>query len=489
MRNALIVTILLLAAATGAGADTIFFKNGARLDIGPTWTHDGQVTCLMYGKVVGYPLEEVQRVEKDAPPANETLSVKPQTAAEIRRDLEVMSLHNRAVELARTGKTQEALHAEMQAYSLSPANAVVRATLGSLHNGLAVEEKNRGDLEGALEQLNTALGYAPQEPQIQKNIAVVYVEMARQAAGKNNIRQARALLDAAMEHDRDNPHCYALSGHIAYLENKYDRAEKDWARALELAPQLADVRERLERLGREKSLEQGFETRKGDNFSIKFESAHNRRLADSIMEVLRDAYRDVGRDFDLYPDWPVPVIVYSQAELGQLDYFPDWASGAYDGKIRFGENIQKRNLHMKAVLYHEYTHVLVRMAAGSAAPFWLNEGLAEYEARPFKTPGMLRSRERLLHRAHRLFTLSELAAMNIAALSKLPGPTIELAYAQSESFVTWLVDRYGIRHVRGLLARLGGGDGIEAALRSALNEELAALERQWRGRFESAGPQ
>jgi len=479
MRKIFVTVLLLLTTVFPAGADTIFFKNGARLDIGETWQEDGQIKCRIYGEVAGYPLRDVLRVEKSTLSAS-AAAVKPKTPVEIKRDLEVLTLHNQAVELAKAGRSQDALQLEKQAYKLNPDNNSVRATLGALYNALGVERKKQGDFEGAVELLNAALEYAPQEPQIQKNIAVVYVEMAQQAVSKNDFRQGRAFLDSAMEHDRGNPHIYALSGRIAYLENNYARAEQDWTRALELDPQLLDVREQLARLRREKSLEDGFEIRERDNFSIKFESAHNRELADGVMQVLRDAYREVGRDFDLYPDSAVPVIVYTQAELGQLDYFPDWASGAYDGKIRFGENIWKQNLHMKAVLYHEYTHLLVRMAAGSNAPFWLNEGLAEYEARGFKTPGMTGGREKLLHTATRLFTLSELSGMNIQVLSKLPPRAIELAYAQSESFMKWVIDKYSIRDIRALLSRLGKGENIQAAVLGALNEELAALEQKWR---------
>ncbi|MBN2108517.1 MAG: hypothetical protein JW832_13915 [Deltaproteobacteria bacterium] len=204
------------------------------------------------------------------------------------------------------------------------------------------------------------------------------------------------------------------------------------------------------------------------------------------MQVLRDAYREVGRDFDLYPDSTIPVIVYPQSDISRLAYFPDWAAGSYDGKIRFGENVWKQSLHMKAVLYHEYTHVLVRMAAGGTVPFWLNEGLAEYEARRFKAPHMIAGREKMLHSAPSLFTLSELADMDIPSLSRLQPQAIELAYAQSEAFVTWLIEKYSFRDMRSLLARLGRGEDIQAAVRGELTGELSELEQQWREQL--AGP-
>ncbi len=475
-----VIAAALAAMPAAAPADTIFFRNGARLDIGEAWVDAGQVKCRMYGEVVGYPLKDVLRVEKNEPPAAPTAASPVRTPAEIRRDLDILTLHNSAIGLASAGKTEEALAKEKQAYALDPRNDAVRATLGSLYNELGVERKKRNDFEGAVQMLKTALDYAPGEPQIGKNLAVLYVEMARQALDRNDFRQGRAFLALASEQDPRNARIYALAGRIAYLENDYAGAEQNWRHALQLEPQLRDVREQLDRLGREKSLESGFETRERDNFVIKFEGARNREFADSLMQALRDAYREVGRDFDLYPDSPVPVIVYPQADLGQLDYFPDWAAGTYDGKIRCGENIRTKGGQMKSVLYHEYAHVLVRMATGGNAPFWLNEGLAEYEARQFKTPGMIGGRERLLRTSARLFPLSELSGMPVSVLSKLAPRAVELAYAQSESFVRWLIDRYSFRDMRSLLELLGKGEKIEAAVQRSLNEDLASLEQQWR---------
>jgi tetratricopeptide (TPR) repeat protein len=496
LKPALVKTLFLFAgfiffaSALPAPADTIFFKNGARLDIAKTWQDDGQIKCELYGQQVGYPLKDVLRVEKStaltAPSDKGGAPAHQQTAADIRRELDILTLHNAAIELADKGNLLEALDKEKQAYRLNPDNEGVRTSLGILYNSLGVEKKKQGDYDGALQQLQSADEYAPQERQIKKNIAVVYIEMARQAMEKNDYRQAQTLLDTALKYDPLNPHIFVSSGRIAYIGNNYAKAEQDWTRALELAPGLNDVREQMQKLQIEKKLEDGFEIRERDTFSIKFERTQNRELADALMQVLRDAYREVGRDFDLYPDSTVPVIVYPQSDLGQLTYFPDWAAGAYDGKIRFGENIWKQNLHMKAVLYHEYTHVLVRMAAGSNVPFWLNEGLAEYEARTFKAPHMIGGRKKMLHGAQRLFSLNELSEMTIASLSGLQPQAIELAYAQSESFVTWLIEKYSIRDMRSLLTRLGRGEDIQAAMRGELHEELPALEQKWREQLTDA---
>lgn len=64
MRLSAMLMIFLLTGPL-ATADTIFFKNGTRVDVPKTWEEDGKIKCEMYGSVVGYPKKNVLRVEKN----------------------------------------------------------------------------------------------------------------------------------------------------------------------------------------------------------------------------------------------------------------------------------------------------------------------------------------------------------------------------------------------------------------------------------------
>ena len=58
------LTIFLMLPSL-ASADTIIFKDGMRVgDIGRTWKEDGQVKWATSGITIGYPEEDVERVEK-----------------------------------------------------------------------------------------------------------------------------------------------------------------------------------------------------------------------------------------------------------------------------------------------------------------------------------------------------------------------------------------------------------------------------------------
>ena len=78
----------------------------------------------------------------------------------------------------------------------------------------------------------------------------------------------------------------------------------------------------------------------------------------------------------------------------------------------------------------------------------------------------------------KLFTLDQLARIN---LSRLPYGAIELVYAQSESFVTYLIEEHAsLGEIREILIHLKNGEPIEEAARTVLYKELAELESEWR---------
>jgi tetratricopeptide (TPR) repeat protein len=499
--------ILLLLFSLSARADTIFFKNNTRLDIKKTWEEDGHIKCEMFGLVASYPKKEVDRVEK-GPLENQAAqssagnekdaagplsgqqqkAVKPSPESrspQIQKS--ALDLHIRAVELGRQEAWREAIEKERQAYKLEPQQEMIQKTLCSLYNGYALELKNKGERPEAVRILNLALTYDPHHLQVKKNMAVVHVDMAYEAFAGSNYTKSRTLLEKASRFDKNNPHIYVLSAKIAYNSDNYAKAQKDLSKALGLDPGLAEARALLKKLKKDIKLEDGFETKETGNFKIKFAGTQNQDLADDVARVLQDAYQQVGRDFNLFPDAEIPVIIYPRSGMEQLDYFPDWAAGVYDGKIRFGEDLWKHKFYMKAVLYHEYTHVLVYISGGRNVPLWLNEGLAEYEARQFKRPSMRSFRKKLLFKAAQkkaLFRLDQLTGVNLSIMSRISPRMITLLYTQSESFMTFLIERYSISDMMNILVRLSKGTPVRKAVPEVLGENLAVIEQEWRSQFE-----
>jgi hypothetical protein len=111
---------------------------------------------------------------------------------------------------------------------------------------------------------------------------------------------------------------------------------------------------------------------------------------------------------------------------------------------------------LKALLFHEYTHVLVRYLGKGRVPVWLNEGLAEVAGRRHHVPRL---------------TLPQGRAVNLAALDRpfteLPDELVPLAYQQSYLRVNRLLELCGWPPLAELLQRLGRGEAWEAAIAGA----------------------
>lgn len=74
--------IILVIFPIHGTADTIFFKNGMRLDVSEVWEENGQIKCKLYGTVVGYPKENILKVEKNELKKTESDDIKSDSKIE-----------------------------------------------------------------------------------------------------------------------------------------------------------------------------------------------------------------------------------------------------------------------------------------------------------------------------------------------------------------------------------------------------------------------
>ena len=390
--------------------------------------------------------------------------------------------HNFAMSLAEEGLWSEAIESSERAYAISPDVPKIREGLAYLYNCRGLEYKDDSDYKKAVDDLKRAIDYAPGEDVLKKNISGIYLSWAQDFFEKCEYDNAERMLVHVARYEEDNPYLYVIRGEIAYLRDNYYSTKENWQKALQLNPSLYNIRRKLDKLNKEQDIERNFSVREVENFKLKFEGMDAEKLADDAAEILRSAYRDVGKDFDLYPRATVPVIIYPAVNVKDLSYFPDWAAGSYDGKIRFREDLGNNMSNMKATLYHEYTHVLVRMLGGDNVPLWLNEGLAEYQAGRFLSAKEKKVREEMVQRAvekDAVFSVDKLGNMDLNKLSYLSPHRITLVYAQSESFVGYMISRASLYDMRKLLIKLKQGVNIYKAVKDVLFVDLDVLEKDW----------
>lgn len=212
-------------------------------------------------------------------------------------------------------------------------------------------------------------------------------------------------------------------------------------------------------------------------------------FSNTVLDVATDALKEASRAVGVAVEDEIHVYVYP--ELAQLAsslrlherQVQDWVA-AYalpDQRIALVSAAPgpEQFVNLQRDLPHEITHLVVAVAAGENAdsvPGWFNEGLALMSApEPDATLyDVLQTATR--EGTQSLHPLETLCAPNF---SSLPPRQAALAYAQSESVMRYVSDRYGTSQVRGLMAAYADGLSCEGGVELVLGITLTELEKQW----------
>ncbi len=95
-----VIYFYLLSFPFAAGADTVVLKNGKRIETSLAWEEGGLIKCRRFGAVVGYPKENVERVESSGVPdvsgeSSDPNFEKPEISSEDEEDLfEITSVYD-----------------------------------------------------------------------------------------------------------------------------------------------------------------------------------------------------------------------------------------------------------------------------------------------------------------------------------------------------------------------------------------------------------
>jgi len=215
------------------------------------------------------------------------------------------------------------------------------------------------------------------------------------------------------------------------------------------------------------------------HFTVKYEGRERIEAGRIILRILEDAYGEVGRALSYYPDQDVAVILYSGQQFQEVTDAPGWSGGIYDGKIRIPiGGIEQETPGLRRLLYHEYTHAVVR-AITRRVPTWLNEGLAQYfEGRSIEPSGAIALRGMLS--AGKLPPLQALEGSFLGLNSSQAG----LVYLISLSAVRHMADQYGMYRVKMVLEELAAGADMSKAVHTGLLVSYEDFERGWRRSLE-----
>lgn len=221
-----------------------------------------------------------------------------------------------------------------------------------------------------------------------------------------------------------------------------------------------------------------WETRKSENFSVLF---YGPEEPVNPTEVLAEAEALLAK-YSVIPSKPIKIVVYKNKP--DIDgAIPFRSKKHHEQMLTLGQAFadidtvfvsrEDRPINL-CVLRHELMHLIVgTLAAKSDVPAWLNEGLAEYAC-----SDRISSDEKNFL----IYSRKSGEFMPLAWLHRFPGTPrmIMLAYAESHSFITFLVERYGTEKIVEILSSMKGLRlGAEDAIEKVYGKPLDALEAEW----------
>ena len=201
-----------------------------------------------------------------------------------------------------------------------------------------------------------------------------------------------------------------------------------------------------------------------------------------VSQIVEHTYHEVGKVFQCHPQYKVPVSIedakqmdtpqavnpvdsaISPVEVGPILFsdasLPQWAVACYDdGRIRLTYRPYSESSIgvLYALIRHEWTHLLIDLLADGRCPHWLDEGLAQFVARPLMDSERIRlqqaSRDKHLLPLH----LLQKPFRNLLEKQR------RLAYLQSYAITKYLIQRFSFAALRDVLKHLGERKSTDTA--------------------------
>jgi tetratricopeptide (TPR) repeat protein len=311
-------------------------------------------------------------------------------------------------------------------------------------------------------------------------------------ARQNRDEEAIEILQKIIKQDPNDLRAYTLLGELNYQNDRLSYAIEAWEKALEIDPYHEGIKTMLAKAQRERKTHSEFTHEVTRHFRIKFEGSENRDLYKTALDILEEAYSEVGKILSFYPDHEIIVFLYTGQQFFDVTRAPAWSGGIFDGKIRIPAKGYEDHLErLKQILFHEYTHAVIHQMTeqevsrvdrklGSGVPTWLHEGIAQYMEPDGMRDNVDLRLEKLVQQGV-FVDLPKLQGSFLGFNTQLAG----LAYDESLSAVKFMIDEFGPYSVQRLLAALAHQKNMDEAMREAIFISYEEFQARWKEHLKS----
>ena len=357
-----------------------------------------------------------------------------------------------------------------------------RPYVSILWNNLGIQQEKSDGTAVSIKAFKKAASLDPKNPVVQLNLAHAYWELRDPAMTQefleklialapNNPFPHLALADLFQERDQ-------LDEAARHLDQAAARSEKDPTVQSYLRTVTAKVRQTEKSEGR-------LTSRSSAHFTVKFDGEADQSTWAVVLEILEEAYREIGQKFGHFPSKTIVVVLHAKSAFQSETGSPMWADGLFDsvlGRIQVpAQNALDDRAWLTRVLRHEFVHALLHDQfgpAGSAVPTWLNEGLAmELSGDRWSDLDQVMTQE---------FPLVPLPALE-GGWGGLSSDAATVAYLEANSAVHYLIDRFGMHRMQQLLAQVKARQTLSAAMQSQLSLSYEQFQSKWLDQLQDHG--
>lgn len=354
-------------------------------------------------------------------------------------------------------------------------NAELRKYVAILWNNLGVLQSRLHGPDTAIPSYIKGLDLDPANPALNLNLAHAYWD-------KQDPRLTREFLEKLAILVPDDPFPHIALADLLYNKDHLNDAARELEQAAELAkdnPRLTGYLEMVRaKVTSAAQTETKFLARQSAHFIVKFDGAEDYAIWDEVLDILEDAYRDIGQQLGYFPSRPIHVVLMTREKFQGVEGTPAWADALYDrvlGRIKIPtRGALTDRAWLERVLRHEFVHALLHERMGleiDAVPTWLNEGLA------MQLAGDSWSGLEQLARS------GDLKLIPLSALEQgwgtLPMEAASLAYLEANSATHYMIKRFGMARVREVLGLLKSGHTIAGAIHTKLMMPYDVFQKRW----------
>ncbi len=349
----------------------------------------------------------------------------------------------------------------------------IRQAAAVLWNNLGIIRQQSRGASAAVPAFKAAVALAPRDQTPRLNLTHAYVETKDPAL-------TRDFLEETIQLAPNDPVAHVALADLLYAKDDLAGALLHLEHGRQRTPSGSPQRPYLDlvaaRVSRAEQAEQKFSARESSHFLVKFNGNEDYDTWTKVLDILEDAYRDIGQKFNYFPGKPITVVLHTKNAFQTATGSPAWADGLYDGVLGRIQIPTQGALTDQAwlarVLRHEFVHALLHQRVeGGRVPQWLNEGLAMQLAGDNSWPDL----DRVMKGDVALIPLNHLEG----GWTGLPQNVATVAYLEGNSATAYLIERYGMGKVQDIIETLASHQPMAVAIKDRLLISYDEFQQRW----------